>query len=316
MKNGLITLGEALIDFIPVDSTNSTYQKSPGGAPANVAVGASKLGVKSAFIGKVGQDLLGKFLKETLEGFTVDVSSMVLTNSHRTGVVFVTLDKSGERSFEFYIDESADCFLEETEVKEELFQENKLFHFGTISLLQEPVRSATKKALSYAKKHNMIISFDPNVRLNLWKDEVLLRNTIFELMEDVDVLKLSEEELEFLSGDTDISILEKWMEEYHLSLLFLTKGAEGSIVFTKSGSSEVKAMKIETVDTTGAGDAFVSGFLYCLNKREDALSSITLKEATQIARFASISGGLAASQKGAMTALPTLEQVQEIGVYS
>lgn len=312
MKNGLITLGEALIDFIPLDAGNTTYQKSPGGAPANVAVGAARLGIRSAFVGKLGRDVLGEFLVKTLNDYGVDVSSVYLTDSYRTGLVFVTNDLNGERSFSFFVKESADLFLKEEEITEELFLDNKIFHFGTISMLQNPVRKATLTAIQYAKQHGMIVSFDPNVRLSLWNDEELLRETIFSVMPNVDVLKLSEEELSFLTGKDDPAIMEEWIKKHNLSLVFLTRGAEGSVVFTKSGSSKINPLKVKTVDTTGAGDAFVSAFLYCLNEREDDIENVTLEEAENIAKFASVSGGLAASQKGAMTALPTLQEVQNI----
>ncbi|MCM3586566.1 aminoimidazole riboside kinase [Mesobacillus maritimus] len=311
-KNGLITLGEALIDFIPVDATNITYQKSPGGAPANVAVGAARLGMKSAFIGKLGQDVLGEFLIETLTNYGVDVSSVAQTADYRTGLVFVTLDQTGERSFSFFVKESADLFLESTEVNEIPFKNHKIFHFGTISMLQNPVKQSTLTAIQFAKKHGMIVSFDPNVRLSLWKDEKQLRDTIFSVLPDVDVFKLSDEELAFLTGEADTAIIEDWIKTYNLKLVFLTKGAEGSIVFTKTGSVEVSALKVKTVDTTGAGDAFVSGFLYQLNQRQADLADLTLDEAREIAKFASVSGGLAASEKGAMTALPTLSAVNKI----
>ncbi|OCA82879.1 carbohydrate kinase family protein [Pseudobacillus wudalianchiensis] len=312
MKTGLMTLGEALIDFIPMDVENNTYIKSPGGAPANVAVGAARLGMTSTFIGKLGKDVLGTFLKETLQEYGVNVSSLILTESYRTGLVFVTLEEDGERSFSFYIKDSADFFLEETEINEDLFIDHKIFHFGTISLLREPARTATEKALFYAKKHGMIISFDPNVRLTLWKDEEALRRTILAMLPKVDVLKLSEEELLFLSGDLKVEVIEQWIREFNLSLVCLTKGAQGSIVFTKSGFVEVEALSVKAIDTTGAGDAFVSALLYCLNERTENISCLTLEEAAEVARFASVSGGLAASQKGAMTALPVLRDVQKI----
>lgn len=309
-KNGLITLGEALIDFIPLDSENMIYQKSPGGAPANVAVGAARLGMKSAFIGSVGHDVLGEFIYETLMQYGVDVSCLALLDSYRTGLVFVTLDKAGERSFSFYIEDSADQFLKESAIQGNLFKENKIFHFGTISLVKDPAKSATKKAVSMAKENNMIISFDPNIRLSFWKNEELLKRTIFMMMNDVDVLKLSEEELIFLTGSDDKQSIRKWIEEYGLSIVFLTKGNLGSLVFIKDDrSAQIQAYPVSAVDTTGAGDAYVSALLYCLNERSKPLSAITLDEAIEIARFASVSGGLAASQKGAMTALPTLEQI-------
>lgn len=311
-KHGLITLGEALIDFIPVDATNLTYQKCPGGAPANVAVGAARLGMQSAFIGKLGQDVLGEFLFETLSNYGVDVSNLTFTEAYRTGLVFVSLDESGERSFRFFIKESADRFLEETDINEEFFKRHKIFHFGTISMLNSPAREATLKAIQYAKRNEMLVSFDPNVRLSLWKDEEALRETIFAVLGDVDVLKISEEELLFLTGAEDLDIIKKWIKEYQLSLVFLTKGAEGSVVFTQSGMVSIEALKVNTVDTTGAGDAYVSGYLFCLERWEKDLAQMTVEEAAEIAKFASVSGGLAASEKGAMTALPSLSAVEKM----
>jgi len=311
-KHGLITLGEALIDFIPVDSTNLTYQKCPGGAPANVAVGAARLGMKSTFIGKLGQDVLGEFLVETLSDYGVDVSAVSFTNDYRTGLVFVSLDENGERSFSFFVKESADMFLEESDINEEWFKEHKVFHFGTISMLKSPAREATLKAIQYAKRNGMLVSFDPNIRLSLWKDENALRETVFSVLPDVDVLKLSDDELLFLTGTSDLDSIRKWIEEYRLSLVFLTKGAEGSVVFTESGMVNVEAFQVHTVDTTGAGDAYVSAYLYCLGQREKALAEMTVEEAVEIAQFASASGGLAASEKGAMTALPSLSAVQKV----
>ncbi|MFL0364360.1 aminoimidazole riboside kinase [Pseudobacillus sp. 179-B 2D1 NHS] len=311
MKKGLLTLGEALVDFIPMDSENMAYIKSPGGAPANVAVGAARLGMRATFIGKVGKDVLGVFLKETLKKYGVDISAVILTERYRTGLVFVMLDEIGERSFSFYIKESADFFLEKPEIKETWFIDKKIFHFGTISLLKEPASTATLQALSYAKKHGLIVSFDPNVRLALWENEERLRHMIFKMMAEANVLKLSEEELLFLTGDIDINTVKSWIKEYDLSLVCLTKGAQGSIVFTKNGWAEIGALPVNVVDTTGAGDAFVSGLLYGLNERTEGIHSISLEEAADLARFASVSGGLAASQKGAMTALPTLKEVRK-----
>ncbi|MFC3884087.1 aminoimidazole riboside kinase [Bacillus songklensis] len=312
MKKGIISLGEALIDFIPLDETNLTYQKSPGGAPANVAVGVARLGIKSTFLGKVGDDVLGRFLKDTLDNFGVRTDSMPLTNEARTGAVFVTLSETGERSFDFYINPSADRFLNEEDVKEEMFTEHKILHFGSISMISEPSKSATRKAVKLAKKHDMIVSYDPNLRLGLWDSEEQARETIISMLPYADILKISEEELEFLTGEADIPKGVEALKPYNIPLTLITLGAEGSYVLTKQGMARVPALKINTVDTTGAGDAFVSGILYSLNEYDKAMEEITVEEAEQTARFASVSGALAASTKGAMTALPTLSEVQDI----
>lgn len=311
MKNGVISLGEALIDFIPMDASNTTYQKSPGGAPANVAVGAARLGVPVHFLGKVGNDVLGTFLKETLTDYGVHTDAMTLTDEARTGAVFVTLADNGERSFDFYIQPSADTFLSEQELSDELFQTNKILHFGSISLIREPAKSATIAAVKKAKESGMMISYDPNLRLNLWDSEKQAREAIISMLPEADVLKISEEELTFLTGETDVEAGVKKLASYHIPLIFITLGGEGSYAFVGKETIRIPAMKVQAVDTTGAGDAFVSGILYHLNEYKKELSHLTIHEAAEMGRFASVSGGLAASVKGAMTALPTLQQVKK-----
>lgn len=311
MKKGIISLGEALIDFIPLDPDNITYQKSPGGAPANVAVGVARLQAKSTFIGKVGNDVLGRFLQKTLADYGVDTSSMLLTDDIRTGVVFVTLE-NGERSFDFYINPSADRFLREEEIDEKLFDENKILHFGSISLISEPTRSATIKAVKLAKEKGLTISYDPNLRLGLWDSEESAKEQIISMLPYADILKISEEELEFITGEKDIEKGAQKLAAYEIPLLLVTLGSEGSYIFTGEGHQHVPARKVTTVDTTGAGDAFVSGILYMANEWEGDISAIMLEKAVEMATFASVSGSLAASEKGAMTALPSLEQVQSI----
>ena len=169
--HGVLCLGEALIDFIPLDAENITYQKSPGGAPANVAVGVAKLGGEVTFIGKVGNDVLGHFLKETLEGYGVNTHSINFTEEARTGVTFVSLEASGERHFSFYINPSADQFLRKEEIDESLFKQHKIFHFGSISQILEPSKSATLEAIKIAKESGVLISYDPNFRPSLWNSE-------------------------------------------------------------------------------------------------------------------------------------------------
>ncbi|WP_096437756.1 aminoimidazole riboside kinase [Alteribacter populi] len=312
MKKGIVSLGEALIDFIPLDDHNEVFQKSPGGAPANVAVGLARLGARSTFLGKVGDDVLGRFLEETLQSYGVNTEGLTFSKDVRTGVVFVTLGEGGERSFEFYIDPSADRFLAEKEVDTSIFEEHNLLHFGSISLISEPARSATKKAVSFAKEQGVIVSYDPNLRISLWKDEQTARDTIISMLDQVDVLKISEEELEFITGKKDIDAGVKALRDYQVPVTLITLGAEGSYIFVNNEKTHVPAMKVNAVDTTGAGDAFVSGMLYQLHHYDKSVDDLTVAEAAEMARFASVSGGLAAATKGAMTALPTLDQVKMI----
>ncbi|MBN8236342.1 aminoimidazole riboside kinase [Halobacillus kuroshimensis] len=310
MKNGVISLGEALIDFIPLDKNNVNYQKSPGGAPANVSVGLARLGVPSTFLGKVGDDVLGRFLKTTLEDFGVQTHAMPLTGDVRTGVVFVTNAEDGERSFDFYIHPSADQFLERSDLQESDFDTHKVLHFGSISMIGDTVKDTTKRAVELAREKGMLISYDPNLRMMLWPSEEQARETIISMLGEADMLKLSEEELEFITGEKEITPGLKALEKYEIPLVLITMGGDGSYVSTKEGVEHVPAMKVKAVDTTGAGDAFVSGMLYQLNRYEGNMEELTLAEAVKMAEFAAVSGALAASTKGAMTALPIIEEVQ------
>lgn len=310
MKNGIICLGEALIDFIPLDSDNLVYQKSPGGAPANVAVGLARLGLDVMFLGKVGQDGLGRFLKKTLDSFGVDISTMSMSSRVKTGVVFVTLEEKGERSFEFFIHPSADSFLEEKDVDPWLFKTKKILHIGSISLIHEPSQSATRKAIKLAKENEMLLSYDPNLRLSLWKNEEVAKTTLESVLPDTDLLKLSEEELIFLTGNDGEAEMEQLAKRYDIPFIFVTKGEHGSLCYCHDGFVHVPAMNVDAVDTTGAGDAFVSAILYQIHQRKDPIETITQDELIEMARFASVSGGMTAAAKGAMSALPTLEAIQ------
>ncbi|MEH7384656.1 aminoimidazole riboside kinase, partial [Bacillus sp. JJ1521] len=301
MKQGVICLGEALIDFIPLDQDNMQFLKSPGGAPANVAVGAARLGAKSSFVGKVGDDVLGNFLKQTLENYNVFTGAMYLSKEVRTGLTFVTLSEDGEREFSFYIEKSADRFLTPEEIPVSLFDEHNVFHFGSISLIEDPAESATKKALQFAKDKGLVVSYDPNLRPMLWKSLDTAKEKITSMLSEADVVKLSEVELEFITSETDIERGVEKLASYNIPLLFVTLGKDGVHAFYQGESLFVGAQKVKSVDTTGAGDAFVSGLLYQFSRRDKKIVDYTLEEIKEIAEFASVSGALAVSQKGAMT---------------
>ncbi|OHX45829.1 aminoimidazole riboside kinase [Cytobacillus oceanisediminis] len=307
---GVLCLGEALIDFIPLDSDNSTYQKAPGGAPANVSVGVSKLGGKAAFIGKVGDDVLGRFLKDTLKGYGVHTQYMKLTDEARTGITFVTLEPSGERDFSFYINPSADSFLNKDEIDWSIFEEYKIFHFGSISLIHEPSRTAALQAVKRAREKNMLISYDPNLRLGLWGSEERAKAEIMATLPYADILKISEEELTFLTGCNDMEEGISRLPENQLTIV--TLGSDGCIFRYKDEIGKVPTLPYKVVDTTGAGDAFVSGLLYCINESPKALEEYSHNEMAFMIRFANVSGGLAVTRKGAMTGLPCLDEVQDI----
>ncbi|MCM3567039.1 aminoimidazole riboside kinase [Neobacillus mesonae] len=308
--NGVLCLGEALIDFIPLDPDNLTYQKSPGGAPANVSVGIAKLGGTAAFLGKAGNDVLGQFLHDTLKGYGVNTCSMIFTEEARTGVTFVTLEPSGERHFSFYINPSADSFLQKEEINLSLFEEYKIFHFGSISLIRDPAKKATLHALEIAKEKGLLISYDPNLRLGLWDSEKRAKETILAAIPYADILKVSDEELTFLTGCTNI---EEGIAKLPNNLLTLvTLGSEGCIYCFKGQAGKVPALKCSAVDTTGAGDAFVSGILYSINKSQIPLGELSESAIVEMIRFANISGGLATTKKGAMSGLPTMQEIQKL----
>ncbi|CDF57537.1 aminoimidazole riboside kinase [Thermobrachium celere] len=308
---GVLTLGEVLIDFIPIDD-NMTYRKNPGGAPANVAAGVSRLGGKSGFIGKVGDDALGRYLKNVLDDFNVSTENMIFTKEAHTGIVLVTLDENGERSFEFYVNPSADSLLKEDEIKEEMFEGYGILHFGTISMINECSKRATIKAVQIAKEKGMYISFDPNLRLNLWESEEKAKNTVFEMLKYVDILKVSDEEIIFLTGKSEIEEGLKDLINYGIKLILVTLGKEGVLLSYKGGIEKVEGFKAEVVDTTGAGDAFVSGMLYSIASCGKNFEDITLDDIKYFAKIANVCGACAVSKKGAMSALPTLDEVLDI----
>ena len=307
---GVITLGEALIDFTPLDDQNMDFRKNPGGAPANVAVALSRLGIDVNFVGKVGDDVLGRFLARKLKSEEVNIDNLIFTDEAKTAITFVTLDEEGDRSFDFYIDPSADRFLRDNEIDENIFKENKIYHFGSISLIDEPARTATKKAIKLAKQNEMLVSYDPNLREMLWDSLAEAKEIILSVMDQVDILKVSEEELEFLTDTEDIKEgAEKLKKEYKIPVLFVTCGSKGSYYYLND-LSFVEAFKVDAVDTTGAGDAFMSGVLYNFNSDDLTLAKVNNNFLEETLKFANYSGALAASESGAMSALPDLEQVE------
>jgi len=309
---GVITLGEALIDFTPLDDQNMDFRKNPGGAPANVAVALSRLGVDVSFVGKVGNDVLGNFLAKKLQSENVNIENLVLTDEAKTAITFVTLDEAGDRSFDFYIDPSADRFLRADEIDAKLFEQNKIYHFGSISLIDEPARTATKKGIELAHQNEMLVSYDPNLREMLWNSLAEAKEMILSVMDQVDIVKVSEEELEFLTGAKDIKKgAVELKTEYDIPVLFITCGSKGSYYYLND-LGFVEAFKVDAVDTTGAGDAFMSGVLYNFNQTDLKIAEIDNKFLEKTLKFANYSGSLAASASGAMAALPTLEEVQQL----
>lgn len=285
-------LGDAVVDLLP-DGEGRLLQ-CPGGAPANVAVGIARLGGQSAFIGRVGDDPFGRFMAKTLADEKVDVKSMRLDPAHRTSTVVVDLDDQGERSFTFMVRPSADLFLESADLP--TFSAGEWLHVCSIALSAEPSRSATFEAMATIREAGGYVSFDPNIRPDLWPDENALRRCLEQALQSADVVKLSVEELAFLTGNVEVNVgLDALMARCPARLVLVTQGKEGVIAWHDGAVRHYPATPVECVDTTGAGDAFVAGLLYGLAAGQDLTPVIALAQRC---------GALATTAKGAMTALP------------
>ncbi|HCM9243319.1 TPA: aminoimidazole riboside kinase [Enterobacter bugandensis] len=285
-------LGDAVVDLLP-DGEGRLLQ-CPGGAPANVAVGIARLGGQSAFIGRVGDDPFGRFMAKTLADERVDVKHMRLDPAHRTSTVVVDLDDLGERSFTFMVRPSADLFLEPADLP--TFSAGEWLHVCSIALSAEPSRSATFQAMDAIRKAGGNVSFDPNIRPDLWPDENALRRCLEQALQSADVVKLSVEELAFLTGDADVREgLNTLMQRCPARLVLVTQGKDGVIAWDQGAVKHYPATPVQCVDTTGAGDAFVAGLLYGLAAGQDLVPAIALAQRC---------GALATTAKGAMTALP------------
>ncbi|MDV6250858.1 aminoimidazole riboside kinase [Vibrio sp. EA2] len=290
--------GDAVVDLIP--DSDSTYLKCPGGAPANVAVAIARLGGNSAFFGRVGLDPLGRFMKETLDQEAVNTDFMLLDEAQRTSTVIVDLDDSGERSFTFMVKPSADQFLLPTDIPS--FLKGDWLHVCSIALANEPSRSSTLKAMRDIKQAGGFVSFDPNLREEVWAEPEQLKPVVRQAVELADVVKFSDDELLFL---TDTDSLEQGLDaikHFNNTLVLITQGAKGALTVFEGEQELIAGQAVKPVDTTGAGDAFVGGLLAKLAQQSDWANKETIHAAVN---WANGCGALATTQKGAMTALPT-----------
>ena len=309
-----IALGELLIDFVPTVSgvtliEAQAFVKAPGGAPANVAAGLARLGVSSGFMGQVGDDAFGHFLAQTLRDNGVDVSHLKHSGAGRTMLAFVSLRADGEREFMFYRHPSADMLYRPEDVDPEYVRTARILHFGSISLIGEPSRSATLRAISIAQTAGALVSFDPNLRLDLWSDAEAARAGIRIGWPLAHVVKVSEEELAFIADTDDPVEAARKLWHPHLLLLVATQGRRGCRYVTARFSGTVPGFEVQTVDTTGAGDGFVAGLLKGLLDHPGAFDDESQLRA--ICRYANAVGALTTTRRGAIPALPTANQVDE-----
>jgi fructokinase len=313
MRMDITTIGEVLIDLTQ-NGTDArgvgVYSANPGGAPANVAVAAARLGAKTAFIGKVGRDSFGRTLRHTLEENRVDVQGLLEDESVHTTLAVVSVDAHGERSFAFYRAPGADLMLSQSEVRDALLSETRFLHFGSVSLTADPAREATLYAARRAKELGALISYDPNFRPALWPDEATAIRWMRVPLGMVDVLKVSEEELVLMS-DTDV--LEdgaQALAEKGIRLVLVTLGAKGVYYRWGDLTGTIPGFAVQVADTNGAGDTFFGAVLSKLARRGGGLDSLTRQELEDILRFANRAASLTTSRSGAIPAMPTLAEVE------
>ncbi|WP_449546923.1 aminoimidazole riboside kinase [Lelliottia amnigena] len=286
-------LGDAVVDLLP-DGEGRLLQ-CPGGAPANVAVGVARLGGESGFIGRVGDDPFGRFMRQTLIAENVNVDSLSYDAQHRTSTVVVELQSDGERSFTFMVRPSADLFLSPQDLP--AFEQGQWLHACSIALSAEPSRTTTFQAMDAVKEAGGLVSFDPNIRADLWQDAHVLRECLEQALRKADMVKLSREELTFLTGQLAVDEgLRLLVDHYAVPMVLVTLGKEGVVAWHNDHFATFSAPVVNSVDTTGAGDAFVAGMLYGL--------ASGISDFPNIIALAQRCGALATTAKGAMTALP------------
>ncbi|KAK1425229.1 hypothetical protein QVD17_20576 [Tagetes erecta] len=311
----VLCFGELLIDFVPTVSGVSLaeapgFKKAPGGAPANVAVGVSRLGGSAAFLGKVGDDEFGYMLSNILKQNNVDNSGMKFDKHARTALAFVTLRADGEREFMFFRNPSADMLLTEAELDKDLIKKSAIFHYGSISLIHDPCKSAHLAAMQIAKKAGCILSYDPNLRLALWPSAEAARTGIMSIWDQADIIKISEEEIEFLtrgSDPQDDNVVLTKLFHPNTKLLIVTEGSSGCRYYTKDFHGKVGGVKVKCVDATGAGDAFVGGVLNSLASNPQLYKDE--KKLRDALKFANVCGAITVTERGAIPSLPTKEAV-------
>lgn len=312
MKEFDITaLGEVLIDMTYAGKSkqgNTLFEQNPGGAPANVLAAIARLGGKAAFIGKVGADMHGKFLVETLKKENICTDGIAIDENFFTTLAFVNLDEKGERSFSFARKPGADTQLEENEVRFDIIEKSNIFHVGSLSLTDEPARSSTFAALCFAKEKGLIISYDPNYRAMLWKSEKEAIKGMRSILNLVDIIKISDEETKLLTGFENEIDASKALFDEGAKIVIVTLGEKGALVRNKDGYVYSEAKKVKPVDTTGAGDAFMGGFLYKV--AESGKSDFTLDEIKEFASFGNTVAAHCVQKRGGICAMPYLLEME------
>ena len=310
----VVALGELLIDFAPVSTDADGYPTMaahPGGAPANFLAALTKYGAKTALLGKVGDDTFGKLLTGTLEKAGIGTGGILTDPNTFTTLAFVTIDGTGNREFSFARKPGADTQLRFEELNLSLIDGAKVFHFGTLSLTDEPARSATCQAVAYAKSQGKLITYDPNLRKPLWKTMEEAKTQILWGLSQADVVKISDEEVEFLWDCTPEEGADKLLAEYGVKLAMVTLGPRGAYLKNKNGSCYVASPKVHPIDTTGAGDIFGGSAVSRMLALDVAPEDLTVAQLTQVGTFAATAASLSTEKSGGIPSIPNRETVEK-----
>ena len=311
----VVALGELLIDFACLSTDADAYPTMaahPGGAPANFLAALTKFGSKTALLGKVGTDAFGRMLTGTLSKAGIETRGLVETADEFTTLAFVTFDAQGDREFSFSRKPGADTCLRFDELDLSLIDEAKVFHFGTLSLTDEPARSATYEAVAYAKKAGKLITYDPNLRKPLWKDMETCKEQLIWGLTQADVVKISDEEVEFLFGLGVEEGAQYILDNFGVKLVFVTCGPDGCFFQNAVASGKVSSLRdIKVIDTTGAGDIFGGSAVWKLLQTGKAPETLTEEELRDVVGFACTSAGLSTTRSGGISSVPTYEEVVE-----
>lgn len=310
----VIAMGELLIDFTMSGRSgqgNDLFEACPGGAPCNVLALLNKMGKRTAFLGKVGKDQFGTLLRATLEDVGINTSNLLTDEQVNTTLAFVHTFPDGDREFSFYRNPGADMMLAADEVDAEFLAKTRLFHFGTLSMTHEGVRAATKKALQIAKEKGLLISFDPNLRPPLWSSLELAKEQMEYGFQFCDILKISDNEIQFVSGKEDYDEGIRYLQEkYQIPLILLTMGKDGSRAYYKGMRVERGGFQCKTIETTGAGDTFCGSSLnYIL---EHDFENLTEEQLGEMLTFANAAAAIVTTRKGAIRAMPEKEEVEAL----
>ncbi len=316
MKDIDITaFGEILIDFTYVGDSEGgqkMFAQNAGGAPANVLVSATKLGSKTAFFGKVGEDMHGEFLCKTLSNEDVNIEGLVKDENYFTTLAFVDLNEAGERSFSFARKHGADTFMTKNEINLEILGKSKIFHLGSLSLTTDFIESTTIYAIEKAKEFGAIISYDPNYRESLWKSKEEAKIKMKSIIPYADLMKISDEECELLTGEKEPLLAAKKLNDQGVKVVCVTLGEKGALLSIEGQYKEIEGYKSERViDTTGAGDSFWGGFLSQIISNKKALDEIEFSKFVEFVRVANATASLCVEKSGAIRAMPTLEEVKK-----